>query len=142
MRLATMLLAGAFARAAGMEDLSFMAGCWTGPNMEEHWMKPEGGTMLGMSRTLKGGKTVFTEFHLIAEDNGTPVLNVQLRLATKTTPFRLTESGGKQAVFSNPEHDFPQRIIYRATPDGLFARIEGNYQGQVKGQDFPMRRCK
>ena len=41
------------------------------------------------------------------------------------------------AVFENPEHDFPQRIIYRrSAADSLHARIEGPRNGQVRGVDF------
>ena len=46
-------------------------------------------------------------------------------------------------VFENPQHDFPQRIIYRLEKDGsLLARIEGVNQGREKGINFPMKRAK
>jgi hypothetical protein len=47
----------------------------------------------------------------------------------------------REAVFENPEHDFPRRIIYRLEPDGsLFARIEGMPKGKLRGLDYPMKR--
>jgi hypothetical protein len=40
-------------------------------------------------------------------------------------------------TFSNPAHDFPQRIIYRrAGADSLHARIEGTRNGQPRGVDY------
>jgi hypothetical protein len=40
---------------------------------------------------------------------------------------------GCRAVFANPEHDYPQRIIYwRDGDDSLCARIEGQRDGQVR----------
>jgi hypothetical protein len=43
------------------------------------------------------------------------------------TPFKLVESGERRAVFANPQHDFPKRILYWLAKDGaLHARIEGD----------------
>jgi len=131
------------AQAAGIEKLSFLTGCWTGGDSEEVWLKPHGGTMLGMSRTVKDGKTIFTEFlHISSGADGTLVLNAQLKLAGKSTQFRLTELKDGMVTFSNPDHDFPQRIIYRREPDGsLFARIEGKAGGQERHEDFKYARA-
>jgi hypothetical protein len=53
-----------------------------------------------------------------------------------------TVANGK-AVFENPQHDFPQRIIYRLEKDGsLAAAIEGMSKGKLKRIDFPMKRAK
>jgi hypothetical protein len=127
--------------------LSFMAGCWAGEDAstkwEEMWMQPRAGSMMGMSRTTAGQKTVATEYMHITEQDGVLVMSVQLRLAQGLTPFRLSELTGRSAVFSNPEHDFPQRIIYRvAGDDKLLGRIEGTSQGKEKAHDFPMKRTR
>jgi hypothetical protein len=46
-------------------------------------------------------------------------------------------------VFENPQHDFPQRIIYkRDGADGLKARIEGESKGKPKAFDYPMQRTQ
>ncbi len=46
-------------------------------------------------------------------------------------------------VFENPQHDFPQRILYRKNPDGtLHARAEGERNGKLSGQDFHFRPAK
>ncbi len=122
-------------------QLVFMAGCWVNGPTEEVWLKPAGGTMLGVSRTVKEGKTTFTEYMQVVEEEGTLVMKVQLRLAAKMTAFKLIRLESNEAVFSNPEHDFPQRIIYRRQPDGsLFARIEGNLNGMPAHEDYPMKR--
>ena len=48
-----------------------------------------------------------------------------------------------EVVFENPDHDFPQRIIYRLGDNGaLLGRIEGNSEGQEVAVDFPMTRTK
>lgn len=55
--------------------------------------------------------------------------------------FKLVKLEKNLAVFENPEHDFPQRIIYKLE-DGetLKARIEGKSKGKERGVDFPMKR--
>ena len=44
-------------------------------------------------------------------------------------------------TFANPEHDFPQRIIYRRATEGwLYATIEGKYNGKDQQVIYPYRR--
>ena len=44
-----------------LTQVGWLSGCWALTRQdgvtEEHWMKPLGGTMFGMSRTVRGGKT-------------------------------------------------------------------------------------
>jgi hypothetical protein len=48
-----------------------------------------------------------------------------------------------EAVFENPQHDFPRRIVYRLQAAGsLMARIEGTENGKDRAVDFPMQRVK
>jgi len=99
--------------------------------------------MIGMSRTVAGGKTVFTEYLQIREMNGQVASIVSLGLNAKPTVFKLVKSSESEVVFENPEHDFPQRIIYRReSSDALFARIEGQEKGVNRSMDFPYRRTK
>ena len=128
-----------------LAPLSFMSGCWEmrqGPmTVEEQWNKPSGETMLGLSRTLKQGKTVFSEFMRI-ERRGTEFYYIP-RIGTKAEPvaFKMTKISAAEVIFENPAHDFPQRILYRATPEGgLYARIEGADKGKPRHEDFPMKR--
>jgi hypothetical protein len=54
------LLGGAGQGEASIARLSWLAGCWESVrgerHVEEQWMQPRGGTMLGMSRTVVGGR--------------------------------------------------------------------------------------
>jgi hypothetical protein len=55
--------------------------------------------------------------------------------------FRMIEQSKDKAVFVNPEHDFPQTIIYRKiSDDSLHARIEGMNKGVESGVDFYFKR--
>ena len=124
-------------------DLSWMTGCWEGMQgqrkIEEHWTKPSGQTLLGMSRTVIQDKTVAFEFMRIHRDDSGFLFTAQPS-GQKEASFRLKQATADGVTFENPEHDFPQRIIYRREPGGLFARIEGKRNGQERGMDFPMKR--
>jgi len=104
-------------------------------------MKPEGGTMLGMNRTVAAGKTVAWEFMRIVQDENGTVSFIALPSGQKETAFRLTKSGDREATFENPGHDFPQRVIYRLRGDGsLLGRIEGTKNGKDRAVDFPLQK--
>ena len=47
-----------------------------------------------------------------------------------------------QAVFENPNHDFPRRVSYRLNADGsLTARIEGTRGGKPASKEWTWRRA-
>jgi hypothetical protein len=121
------------AGAARIDDLAWMAGSWAtqdgGKTSEEHWTKPAGGLMLGVHRDLDAGKAAF-EFLRIEESGGrlTYLASPQGRPAT---PFTLVESAAQRAVFANPAHDFPQRILYWREGESLCAAVEGPMNGET-----------
>jgi hypothetical protein len=145
MRFGLLLAAVSFADDGGaIGRLGWMAGCWSmqsgASTIEETWTTPAGGMMLGTSRTMKGGKTVFHEFMRISVENGTVIYTPRIGSSEKPVNFKLVKQGEEEVVFENLSHDFPQRIIYRKAEDGLFARIEGERDRKLRGQDFPMKR--
>ncbi|HYP06881.1 MAG TPA: DUF6265 family protein [Bryobacteraceae bacterium] len=138
-----LFLCGTALCAGQIDKLAFMAGCWAGPGTYEMWMKPEAGSVMGMGRSVRNGKVVGTEYFSVSEQADGIVLNVQQRLAAKTTAFRVKEITATSVVFENPEHDFPQRVIYRLTgPDALLGRIEGLDKGKDRAIDYPMQRAR
>ena len=67
--------------AASIEDLAWMTGNWAGnlgPNqLEENWIKPEGGSIAAMVRMTGNGGTSMFEMITIEEVDGSLVLHVQ-----------------------------------------------------------------
>lgn len=130
---------------AQLERLGWLAGCWAAEKGEagsvEHWLPLAGGTMLGIGRTVRNGRTVEHEFMQIRLNaEGQPVFIAQPSRQKEAT-FVATSIGERAVTFENPAHDFPQRVIYRAVGEsGLAARIEGQRNGTTRGIDFPMRR--
>jgi hypothetical protein len=140
------LTAFASARAddTSLARLGWLAGCWSSESGEagsgEYWMAPAGGTMLGIGRTVKQGRTVEHEFLQIRDVDGR-IVYIATPSGQKTAQFAAARVGEREVVFENPEHDFPQRIIYRLDGQKLHARIEGMRNGALRGIDFPMKRA-
>lgn len=135
----------AVAGEVDVTSLAWLAGCWQAEQGEagsgEHWLPPAGGTMFGVSRTVKNGKTVAYEFVQVRLNAEGKLVYIALPSGQKKATFAASAVGSDSVTFENPEHDFPQKVIYRLQPDGrLLARIEGMRDGKLRGVDFPMRR--
>jgi hypothetical protein len=138
--------AGAQEQKFKLEDFAWLAGCWAsnraGRVGEERWTTPKGGMMLGTGQTIKDGKTVEFEFMRIHEEKD-GIFFTAKPSGQPEDSFKLISFQDGKAVFENPQHDFPQRVIYGRGPDGsLLARIEGEMNGQKRGIDFPFTRAK
>ena len=140
------LLAPAAAAPAQRPDASalvWMAGCWQQKSgdrvVDEMWMTPAGGAMLGVSRTVADGRAVAHEFMQIREDNG-QLAFIARPSGQQEATFRMLKSSAREVVFENPAHDFPQRVSYRLDGETLVGRIEGMQNGKPRSVDYPMRR--
>jgi hypothetical protein len=82
--------------------------------------------MLGMSRTVAGDKTIEFEYLRIEQRADGIYYVAHPKARCPGTDFKLTRASATEAVFENPQHDFPKRIIYRKTGDNsLSASIDG-----------------
>jgi hypothetical protein len=129
---------------AQVAGLQWITGCWerrTGVSLvTEHWTHPRGHMMLGTSQTTRGDSTTEYEQLRIFERGGQVVYGA-MPSGQPPAEFVATGVSDTLVVFSNPTHDFPQRIIYRRRgTDSLLARIEGMRGGQARGVDFPYSR--
>jgi hypothetical protein len=128
--------------ASAVDALDWLAGCWThaepGFQREEQWMEPRGGTIIGMSRTVAEGRTVETEYLRIeARDEG--LAFIANPSGQSETTFMQAELADTIVVFEAPEHDFPQRIVYKRMPGGaILAWIEGEIDGVSRVVEFPL----
>ena len=129
--------------ASPIGRLAWLAGCWESVRgerrIEEQWMRPRGGTMLGMSRTVTGDRTIEFEYMQIREQEGRLVFTSKPS-GQQEASFDSISLTASEVVFEDAAHDFPQRIMYRHLADGsLQARIEGKRAGTPQSVDFPMR---
>ena len=109
---------------AKMTDMAWLSGAWVGKrrtsSIEERWSPPFGGAMLGVSRTVRRNKMVAFEYLRIVERDGGLVYVAQPG-GKSPTEFVLTKLEKNRAVFDNPRHDSPQRIVYELSEKGLTA---------------------
>ena len=131
-------------RTDGIEQLAWLTGCWeftTGQRtVEEHWMAPRGNSMMGMSRTVRGGRLIAWETIILREDSAGRLSYNAFPSGQPPAVFPATEVSDSHAVFADPAHDFPQRIMYRRRGDTLAARVEGTVADTARGSDFPYLR--
>jgi hypothetical protein len=132
------------AGAPTVKDVAWIAGCWEstrgGRHVAEHWMAPEGGTMMGVSRTTAGEKTTEWEFLIIRQGaQGLDYVAKPSRQPEAT--FTATRATANEVVFENPAHDFPKRIVYKRDGDTLTASIEGPMNGQDRRIEFPYKKA-
>ncbi len=127
--------------------VAWLEGAWArtddrGRRTEEYWTPPRAGTMFGMNRVIANGKTVFFENLCIeAQEDGTLVYLASPKGRQPPTPFRLVGVTGDAVVFENPEHDFPQRIVYELAPDGgLRMEISGAPNGVDRRAEWVLTR--
>ena len=123
---------------AAIGDLAWLAGAWvgtrsSGSSIEERWSPPLGGAMLAVSRTVNtSGKMNAFEYLRIVERDGGLVYIAQPGGASPTE-FVLTELGTearpRRAVFDNPRHDYPKRIVYEVTAEGGLSATIGFAKG-------------
>ena len=126
--------------AQTLQDFAWLAGSRSMKGnvlIEERWTDPASNMILGISRTVRGDKVVEFEFlrieartdglYYVAQPGGRP-----------QTDFKLTRWDGTEAVFENPQHDFPKRIIYRRLPDNVvWAKVDGG--AGTKGPEFTFK---
>ncbi|HEX6573372.1 MAG TPA: DUF6265 family protein [Gemmatimonadaceae bacterium] len=138
------------AAAARIDKLGWISGCWVRSTqratVEEQWMKPRGGMMLGVGRTTRhvaAGDSVaeyeFTQIHIV---NGKLVFSAHPS-GQATADFVESELTDSSVVFSNPQHDFPQNVRYmRGKADSLYASVDGSIGGSERKADFRYARAE
>lgn len=132
-------------KQGSLVDLAWLSGCWEGRQgdaiLEEIWLKAGGGSMLGLGRTVKGGKTTSFEFMQFREENGSLVFLPQPSGGTRVS-FPLSDFLGERLTFENKAHDFPQQVIYERRGEMLVAAIEGPYKGKQEREEYQMKKVR
>ena len=141
--IAALAVASTAATAAG-ELPAWMAGRWCSDadaqRIEEVWLAPAGGLMIGMGRTMAPNRRTEFEFLRVELRDGVPTYLAQPQGAPPVA-FKLTQSTDSSVRFENPQHDFPQRIEYRRTGGALHAEIAGPRQGRERVIAFDYTLC-
>jgi hypothetical protein len=118
-----------------------LAGLWKSEGnilLFEEWVIQPDSSLLGRGFSVNGNDTIIFEKIRLAQNNGllTYFANVSEQNQGKEIAFVLVENAINKWVFENPNHDYPNRIIYTFTSDSTFtSRIEnmrGNKQKEFR----------
>ena len=117
-------------RAQEVDVATWLTGCWLASSgsieIEEVWLPPKGGIMLGVSRTVRGEVAVGYELLRLHSVDGRLVLSAYPS-GQAPADFAASEASSRRLRFENPSHDSPQVIEYvREGPDSLVARVFGD----------------
>ncbi|MGV9008372.1 DUF6265 family protein [Brevundimonas sp.] len=137
--LTTAILAATLIQTPPTPDLGWMAGYWrdcsNGREVSETWSDSRAGLVVGSVVTVSAsGRPSFEASYIVAGPDG--LTYFAQPNGAPPTPFVLIDSGTTRAVFSNPENDFPHRILYEREGDTLKARIEGVIEGQARSMEW------
>lgn len=106
---------------------AFLTGCWAEQKAErwteECWTIPRGGQMMGSGRTGKGDTVGHWEWMRIERDaEGRPIFLGSPK-GVAPTAFLPVRATATEIEWHNASHDYPQRVVYRRTTEGLEAEI-------------------
>lgn len=111
--------------AATGGELSWFAGCWMTPDKtsQEVWVVEGDGSLTGFNVTVTDNSVSFYEvLNIRPNQNGTWAYTAHPS-GQERTSFVLAELSENSAVFTNPDHDYPQQIAYVRDGDRLDATI-------------------
>ena len=94
--------------------------------------------LIGANLTSSKGKASFENLRIATSDGGWTYWASPM--GRTPVPFRLVEASAQRAVFANPEHGFPARIVYWREGDELLARIEGTIRDKPAASSGASRR--
>lgn len=134
--------------AENFKKLTAIEGDWSmatkrGTIYESWQLKDD--VLQGRSFKVNGGDTVLLERVTILV-RGNDVLYIPLvegQNNGEPVSFKLVSTQNDVFIFDNPEHDFPQRVIYQLPKnDALHAWIEGLDKGVYRKSNFIYKRVK
>ena len=120
----------------------WLAGCWETPNesAKEVWVVEPDGALFGFGVALDQGKVRFYELLKIESNEDGDLSYTAYPIGQAPASFRASEKNDTSIVFTNPDHDYPQRIAYRREGNMLYASTAA-LDGQNE-QSFTKRSCQ
>jgi len=143
------MITAAVCQSGILNQLGPLKGTWQaevhGKMIYETWRSDGNEELTGMSYKLNAkDTTVFEKTKIVNRNNKLSyIAKVSNQNEGKDVAFKLVSASNKTFVFENPEHDFPQRVVYQfLSVDSLHAWIEGKYKGKLEKEDYYYQRVK
>lgn len=134
------------AEGLSIDRAAWVAGCWRMEDgtrqMEEQWMAPAGGVMLGMNRSLRDGEFRGYELLILKEGDGGLIYEAHPS-GQMAAEFASTGVTDTLLVFENPTHDFPQKLVYhRIGSDSIHVGVFGAVADDEPAFEVPLGRIR
>lgn len=134
-------------RSADINSFSWLAGKWIGKYdsipIFEQWKSPEDKIMHGRGGVLSGSDTVFAEKIQIEEREDGLYYVAIVKNNPGPVSFKFSGFKNDTAVFEDPTHDFPQRVLYYKNDDGTFyACVDGMFKGKYVKEEFNYKKAQ
>jgi hypothetical protein len=127
-----------------LDNLKFMQGNWVAERgtgvFEETWMPPAGKSMMGMSRTIREGKTSYTEFMMIEEVEGKIKLTICQKLGGPAITLNVGKLTDTEVVFEPVDDPNKATITYRLVDKELHATVSGSHAGDPYTLEFAFKK--
>jgi hypothetical protein len=130
----------------GTDSIDWLTGCWrmerSNGYYEEVWLAPTADGTLGVSREVRGDRTVSYEHLRLELREGGVIAYVAKPSGQAQAEFLMTTHAPGRLAFENLRHDFPQRIEYRyVDPNAITATISGpSKDGSTRAFEYPLQR--
>lgn len=126
-----------------MENFAWLTGKWLQKDNRtttiEEW-KLNRDELTGSVYQQMDAETDTTEY-LIIKLIGGKIVYIASPVNQKPTLFNLVHFTADEFAFENPEHSFPQRIIYKKNSrNSIKASVEGYYKNDFLRMDFNLNR--
>ena len=107
---------------------AFLSGCWEQRSedsrwTEECWTDTRGGLMIGSGRDGKGDQVRHWEWMRIERGADGLLTFYGSPKGAAAVGFKAIEASSNSITFTNPNHDYPQRVHYVITSAGLGAEV-------------------
>lgn len=132
--------------ANAIDQLRWLTGSWMRKSsrgrVHEKWTLLSDRTFEGRSWRLVDGSETPIESLLLVEMEDEVFYIAKVAENPYPVPFRLTALVDGRAVFENPDHDFPTKIVYARNDDGsMTVSTEGpDANGELRRVDFEFTR--
>jgi hypothetical protein len=139
------LVFSACSRKADLRSFAWLEGKWVGRYdtvpIFEQWKPADGKIMYGRGGVLSEKDTVFAEKISIEEREDGLYYIAVVKGNPGAAEFKFTGFKNDTAVFENPEHDFPQRVLYFKDGESTFyACVDGKFNGKYVKEEFKYKK--
>lgn len=128
------------------KGMEWMIGQWRGVDgpseFTEEWKVQDDSTYVGKGVFKRDGNVVLEEDLVLDMNFGVVMYVVDIMGSEQgKINFTMMEKTDSMLVFTNPEHDYPQNIIYRRiSKDSLSAELNGVSKGSYQREVFLFKR--